>query len=97
MTQVTLCLVAPAYVIEQRTGFCPVRCWVVGLNTAQAEWLGQKEKLSLLPPPGSHSHQGCHQRETVSGFPRRQDALWCPGGSGKGSGCPKVVRLPEGS
>lgn len=36
MTQVTLCLVAPAYVIEQRTGFCPVRCWV-GLNTAQAE------------------------------------------------------------
>lgn len=50
MTQVTLCLVAPAYVIEQRTGFCPVRCWVVGLNTAQAEWLGQKEKAQ---PPSS--------------------------------------------
>lgn len=51
MTQVTLCLVAPAYVIEQRTGFCPVR--LVGLNTAQAEWLGQKESsapfLQSLP------------------------------------------------
>lgn len=51
MTQVTLCLVAPARVIEQQTGFCPVRCRAVGLNTAQAEWLGQKEKAQ--PPSTS--------------------------------------------